>query len=362
MRILITGGAGFVGCSLALAFSEAPGVEVAAFDNLRRRGSELNLCRLGTRGVRFFHGDIRVPSDLEEIPGVFDLIIDAAAEPSVHAGLRGAPAYVIGTNLFGTANCLEYARIRGGAFVLLSTSRVYSISSLRSLSLEETDERFELSGSQSITGVSAAGVAEDFPTGTPRSLYGASKLAAEMLVQEYAETYGLRAVINRCGVIAGPGQFGKVDQGVFTLWVAHHYFGLPLHYTGFGGKGKQVRDLLHPLDLYELLRRQLEGVDDWRAEVYNVGGGRRVSVSMREMTRLCREITGLEVEVTGISETSPVDIPLYLSDWAKAFKAFGWTPHRGVEQILAGIAEWIRVNQTELIPIFGAPQPGQTWS
>src|SRR5690606_7583876 len=151
------------------------------------------------------------------------------------AGLDGAPSYLVQTNLGGTLNCLEWARRQGAAVVFLSTSRVYSIAPLREVGLRETETRFEIAESQALPGVSAAGVAEDFPTHLPRSLYGATKLASEMMVQEYAEAYGVPAVINRCGVIAGPGQFGKVDQGVFTLWVANHYFGKPLRYTGFGG-------------------------------------------------------------------------------------------------------------------------------
>src|SRR5207253_150096 len=159
------------------------------------------------------------------------------------------------TNLFGTFNCLKFARHHARQFIFLSTSRVYSIAPLREIALEETPRRYVIKPEQILHGVSAAGISEDFTTSSPRSFYGAAKLASEYLIQEFTAAYGLDATIYRCGVIAGPGQFGKVDQGVFTWWIAHHYFKKPLEYTGFGGQGKQVRDLLHPLDLFDLIQR-----------------------------------------------------------------------------------------------------------
>src|SRR5207244_1550975 len=117
----------------------------------------------------------------------------------------------------------------------------------------------------------------------PRSLYGASKLAAEMLIQEYVFSRGLKALINRCGIIAGPWQMGKVDQGVVAFWMMQHFFQRELCYLGFGGQGKQVRDLLHVADLADLLHRQMQTPETWVGRVYNVGGGRTCSVSLREL-------------------------------------------------------------------------------
>ncbi len=353
MRILITGGAGFVGSSLASYFKrEDAANSVTVLDNLKRRGSELNLPLLKSLGVEFAHGDIRSPADLEELRGNFDVFVEASAEPSVLAGLGGAPHYLLETNLLGTLNCLEFARKRAGAFVFLSTSRVYSIRPLRDISLAESPTRFEITDEQSVAGVSARGVAEDFPTHLARSLYGATKLASELIIQEYVDTYGLRAVIDRCGVLAGPGQFGKVDQGVFTLWVANHFFGRPLAYTGFGGAGKQVRDLLHPADLFSLVVRQLGEIDACSGEIYNVGGGREVSTSLSELTDLCREVVGREVSVGSDPRTSPVDIPLYISDYSRAARRFGWQPRRSVRVIVEEIARWIGENEAQLRPIF----------
>ena len=353
MNILITGGAGFVGSQLALRFKEAnPAARVVAFDNLRRRGAELNLPLFRKRGIDFAHGDIRLFSDLEDVGAGFDLIVDAAAEPSVLAGLTGSPLYVTGANLTGSLNCLEMARRDRATMVFLSTSRVYSIAPLRELALVETESRFEIAEQQSVPGVSAAGIREEFPTHLPRSLYGATKLASELLLQEYAATYGVRAVINRCGVIAGPGQFGKVDQGVFTLWVANHFFRQPLRYIGFGGGGKQVRDLLHPADLFELIVRQLDSIEAVSGEVYNVGGGHALSVSLRELTGICREVVGAEVPVASDEGTSSVDIPYYVTDAGRAATRFGWTPTRGVRQIVTEIHDWLRTEEASLRALF----------
>jgi CDP-paratose 2-epimerase len=353
MRILITGGAGFVGSQLARRFKAAtPSAKVVVFDNLRRRGAELNLPLFRSAGVEFVHGDIRVPTDLEDTGGGFDVMIDAAAEPSVLAGLNGSPQYLTGANLIGTMNCLEMARRDRSALVFLSTSRVYSIAPMRELSLVETESRLELSERQTVPGVSAAGIREDFPTNLPRSLYGATKLASEMLLQEYVATYRLNAVINRCGVLAGPGQFGKVDQGVFTLWVANHFFGQPLRYIGFGGTGKQVRDLLHPADLFDLIVRQLDSIETVSGEIYNVGGGAALSVSLRELTALCREIVGAEVPIRSEAQTTAVDIPYFVADSGRATARFDWRPTRGLRQIVTEIHEWLRAEETTLRALF----------
>ena len=353
MRILITGGAGFVGSRLALAFQENHrDAKITVLDNLKRRGSERNISELEAAGIEFRHGDIRCPEDLKSLPHNYDLFLEASAEPSVLAGLNESPEYLLQTNLVGTLNCLEFARARVKRTIFLSTSRVYSISALRNIQLQEKDSRFEIADGQKEPGVSAKGIAEIFSTNTARSLYGASKLASELFIQEYVFTYKMQAVINRCGVIAGAGQFGKVDQGVFTLWMAHHYFGKSLEYKGYGGSGKQVRDLLHPLDLYDLLISQTRQEPCWQGEVYNAGGSRAVSVSLREWTDLCAQVSGKKTEIKANQETSGVDIPLYLSDNSKAEESFAWRPKRNTATIAEDIFRWIQKNEAALRPVF----------
>lgn len=360
-RILITGGAGFVGANLAIQFKTSfADVEVFAFDNLKRRGSELNIQRLTRSGVQFLHGDVRCREDVESCPA-FDLLIDCAAEPSVQAGLSGSPLPVVCHNLVGTIHCLEAARRHNAAFVLLSTSRVYPIARLNELPFREEAMRFcwtvapdlrGFSAAPDLRGFSADGIAEDFPLEGARSVYGATKLAAELLLQEYAYSYGLPAVINRCGLLAGPWQMGKVDQGVVTLWAARHFFGIPLRYIGFGGQGKQVRDVLHVDDLFALLVKQLEQVSRWHGQVYNVGGGRDVSASLLELTQHCQEILGRSVPVCTEETTSPVDIRIYLTDHRRATREFDWRPRKTVPMILADIGRWLRVHQDALRPLF----------
>ncbi|MBV9714300.1 MAG: NAD-dependent epimerase/dehydratase family protein, partial [Solirubrobacterales bacterium] len=314
MRVLITGGAGFIGANVALGLAARhPGWELTALDNLRRRGAELNLPRLRKAGIAFQHGDVRGLEDLLGV-GELDALLECSAEPSALAGFDGSPDYVVKANLLGAYNCLELARRRGAYVVFLSTSRVYPVASLCGLALEEGDTRFELAAAQPVAGAGPEGISEAFPLEGARTLYGSTKLAAELLIDEYRDAYGLRAAIDRCGVIAGPWQMGKVDQGVFTYWMLAHHFGRPLRYIGFGGRGKQVRDLLHIADLVDLLDRQLSEPQAWDGAKLNVGGGRECSLSLLETTALCAEIAGNRVEVETTAETRPGDVPVYVSD------------------------------------------------
>jgi CDP-paratose 2-epimerase len=347
-RVLITGGAGFVGSNLAVRLKQAlPGAIVWALDSLKRRGSELNLPRLREGGVEFLHGDIRCTEDLQDLPHV-DLIIDCSAEPSVHTAMTGSARFVLETNLMGSMNCLEWARDHGAAFLFLSTSRVYPIAAINEIPFREEKTRFRWSPAPGRTGFSEHGIAEDFPLDGARSLYGASKLATELLIREYVHGYGIKALIDRCGIIAGPWQMGKVDQGVVTLWVARHYFRKPLRYIGFGGSGKQVRDVLHVEDLFDLILLQLRSLERWDGTVYNVGGGPEISVSLLELTNLCGFVTGNTIDMTPVGETASVDLRIYLSDVRKAERDFGWRPKRGALQIVQDIYHWLDTHKNAL--------------
>jgi len=352
-KVLITGGAGFVGANLALACKQAfAGVDVIAFDNLKRRGSELSLPRLKRAGVVFQHGDIRCREDVDTWPA-FDLLIDCSAEPSVQAGVDGCPLPVIQNNLLGTIHCMEAARRHQAAFLFLSTSRVYPIERINSLAFREQSTRFAWTGDDSLPGYSARGIGEDFPLTGARSLYGATKLAAELLLQEFAALYHMPVLINRCGLLTGPWQMGKVDQGVVTLWVARHAFGQPLRYIGFGGQGKQVRDMLHVDDLFALVVRQMADLSRWDGRVYNVGGGREVSASLLELTNVCQQATGKIVPATSEPATSAVDVRIYLTDNGRVDADFAWTPRKSVPAIVEDIYTWLRKHEEQLRPILG---------
>jgi CDP-paratose 2-epimerase len=343
--VLVTGGAGFVGANLASTLAgRHPSWEVVALDNLRRRGSELNLPRLRDAGVGFVHGDVRRLDDLLAVEPVHT-VIECSAEPSALAGLSGGTSYVVDSNLAGAYNCLELARRDGAQLVFLSTSRVYPYGLLDQAAHMEGPTRFELSEDQELPGLSPAGVTERFPLEGPRTLYGATKLAAELLVTEYRAMFGIQTVINRCGVIAGPWQMGKVDQGVFTYWLLGHYFGRELRYIGYGGGGKQVRDLLHVADLADLIEEQLARPEHWDGVTVNVGGGAQCSLSLLEASGLCAELTGNRVEVARSDETRPGDVRIYLSDCGRLGKLTQWRPKRGPREVLADVLEWVAANE-----------------
>jgi CDP-paratose 2-epimerase len=355
IKILITGGAGFVGSNLGLSIKkDYPSYEIVAFDNLKRRGSEIQLHKLTENGISFVHGDIRTREDLFSLEQDFDLMIEASAEPSVHAGSDGSPDYLIQTNLFGTVNCLEFARKHCKGMIFLSTSRVYSIKDLVEIPLGEDESRLKLRNVEAVSGLSDEGISEEFNILNYRSLYGATKLSSELLIQEYAQTYNLNVVINRCGVIAGPGQWGKVDQGVFTLWVANHFFKKTLRYTGFGGKGLQVRDLLHPHDLYNAVVAQWDSLEKYKGEVFNLGGGEYCSTSLLELTKICEEVTGNSINITSVPETAANDIPWYITDSTKFKKTFDWNVKKNVKDIVQDIYDWLKSNEKDVAKIFNS--------
>lgn len=350
---MITGGAGFVGSNLAIRLQRdfAPtGTQVFAFDNLKRRGSELNLNRLRDAGIEFIHGDVRCRDDLDAVPE-FDLLIECAAEPSVHSGTNGSPRYVLETNLLGTINCLEAVHKNDAAMIFLSTSRVFPIEKLNSLPFEETKDRFSWTETSQIHGFSNRGISESFSLDGPRSFYGVSKLSSEHIIAEYASNYGVKAIVNRCGIIAGPWQMGKVDQGVVTLWVARHTFGRALQYIGFGGVGKQVRDLLHIDDLYTLLCQQIQQPETWDGRVYNVGGGTEISVSLKELTELVNNITKREIPIEPVQQTNPLDVRIYITDSQSVQNDFSWKPEYQLHAIVEDVYNWIQKNQSDLEPI-----------
>lgn len=348
MKILVTGGAGFIGASLCIRLKEKyPSYAIIAFDNLKRRGSELNLLELKNHGVEFSHGDIRNVEDFDAI-GSFDVLIEASAEPSVMSGLNSNPAYVINNNLLGSINCFNACLKQGAKLIFLSTSRVYPINRIENAIFIEEETRFSFSDNQIEKGISKMGISEELNLFGPRSFYGSTKLSSELFIQEYSEFYNLDAAITRFGVVAGPRQMGKTDQGVVTLWMAKHYWHQSLKYIGYGGLGKQVRDILHIEDLIALIDFQIHNTAQFTGKVYNAGGGLKSSASLLEMTAICEEITGNKIVLDSEFENRPADMRIYITDNSKITKEVGWYPKYNEKDIFKDIFEWLKENEAVL--------------
>jgi CDP-paratose 2-epimerase len=353
MKVLITGVCGFVGSSVAHALLDRDSsLSIIGLDNFIRPGSETNRAALKTRGVKIFHGDIRSPSDFETIPPT-DWVIDAAANPSVLAGVDGKTSsrQVVEHNLAGTINMLEYCkRVRAG-FILVSTSRVYSIPPLSGLPVEVVDRayrpRFD---ALSVTGLSPEGISEDFSTAPPASLYGTTKFASENLALEYADAFDFPVWINRCGVLAGAGQFGRADQGIFAFWINSYRRKRPLQYIGFDGRGHQVRDCFHPHDLAEMLWKQMSAAKSSANRVQNLSGGIESATSLAQLSDWCAERFGLH-KITRDSTPRPFDLPWMVLNSARAKKEWGWAPSMKLGDILDEIAahaekhpDWLEIS------------------
>jgi len=352
MKVLITGGCGFVGSNLAIFFKEHyKESEIYCLDNLSRRGSEINLQRIASFGIRFVHGDVRIKSDFQRVPKV-DIVIDAAAEPSVLAGKNpGELENLIDTNFSGTINTLYFAKRHGAAIIFLSTSRVYPYDSLSNVNLEASVKRFNLSKVQNIQGVSENGISENYHLDGVRSLYGATKLASEFFIKEFSHNFSIPSVINRCGVLTGPFQMGKIDQGVIVLWMAKHFWKGKLNYIGYGGMGQQVRDVLHVRDLFKLILWQIQNLNLLKGQIFNVGGGTFNSLSLFELTEYCREYTGNTIIIGSEIESRPGDLPIFITDNSKITQFSSWKPEIGINEILSEIYDWINLNENQLKPI-----------
>jgi CDP-paratose 2-epimerase len=340
MKVLLTGACGFVGSTIARSlFESCEGVELIAFDNLSRSGSEVHRTDLARLGVRCIHGDVRCASDFDSLSEV-DWLIDAAANPSVMAGVdgRATSRQVVEHNLCGTINMLESCKKSGATFTLLSTSRVYSIRPLADLQVEIDRGRFAPVSDQTFpAGVSVKGISELCSTNPPVSLYGSTKLASETLALEYGETFGFPVWINRCGVMAGAGQFGRPDQGIFSYWIHSHLRRRRLRYLGFDGSGAQVRDAVHPRDVVPLLLQQFDAAASGQPRVCNLGGGLENSMSLAELTEWCDSRFGSH-PVEESTENRLFDLPWVVMDCRLAKTVWGWEPTTGIYALAEEIA------------------------
>jgi len=358
LKILVTGACGFVGCTLIQGLLKNQSLfggplEIVGLDNFSRPGSKQNEPLLKRLGVDFRWGDISQPDDLETLPAI-DWVLDCAANPSVLAGMtkESSSRRLIDDNLIGTVNLLELCKKQKAGFLLLSTSRVYSIPPLVGLPLISTNDAFALETDLPLpAGISREGISESFSTTPPLSLYGASKLASETLALEYGQCFDFPVWINRCGVLAGAGQFGRADQGIFSFWINSHLRRSPLRFIGFAGSGHQTRDCLHPNDLLPLLAKQTQALPVNAPSICNLGGGPANTMSLKQLTSWCDERFGLH-QVKTTQEIRPFDLPWVVMDSQLAHSCWNWEAQTPLTVILEEIARhaeahpnWLTISQ-----------------
>jgi len=336
MKIILTGACGFAGSTIAAdLLASRDGIEMSGVDNLSRPGSELNRPILMKMGIKLRHLDIRNASDVDTLPPA-DWIIDAAANPSILAGVdgRSSSRQVIEHNLLGTINLLEYCKQHRAGFILLSTSRVYSVAALTAIRVAVIKDAYR-PAAQKMRGMSSHGISEEFSTEAPLSLYGAAKRASEQLALEYGSSFQFPIWINRCGVLAGAGQFGKADQGIFSFWIHSYRWRKPLQYLGFDGEGHQVRDCLHPRDLIPVLLKQINGATG--TPVCNFSGGTRNSMSLRQLSTWCTNRFHTH-NVGHDTQVRSFDVPWLVLDCSRARRQWDWHPQTSIESVLEEIA------------------------
>jgi len=329
MKILITGGCGFVGSNLAIYFKKNKiCTKVDSLDNLSRKGSLLNFNRLKKNKIRNFKIDISNRKALKNLPR-YDLIVDCCAEASVETSKKKIDK-VFFSNLVGTFNILKKCAKDKTKLIFLSSSRVYSIKKLKNFNKKK--------------GL----ISEKFDTTESKSIYGFCKYSSEQLIKEFSYFYKTKYIINRLGVISGPWQFGKQDQGFVSLWVWRHMNRKKLYYIGFGGTGSQVRDVIHVSDVCRLISLQIKKIDKINNLILNVGGGKKNAVSLKQLTKYCQKITSERIKISPKKNTSIYDIPYYVTDNSKVKKIYKWFPKKNFLHIVTDLYEWMVMNKRTL--------------
>ena len=280
MKVLITGGCGFIGTNLSL-FLKSKGFKISTLDNLSRKGSQYNYRLIKKNKIPNYKFDISNYYKINKLPR-FDVIIDCCAEAAVEVSKKDVDR-VFNTNLLGTFNVIKKVKKDKSKIIFLSSSRVYSLNALNGL-IKNQNLKKELKLNIKIK--------QNFKCDEPKSIYGFTKHASEMLIEEFSYAYRLKYIINRCGVVSGPLQFGKQDQGFVSLWLWRHINKEKISYIGFGGSGFQIRDVLHINDLCNLIHKQILNIDKINNKKFNVGGGKKSYTSLNELTKICQKLTG----------------------------------------------------------------------
>jgi CDP-paratose 2-epimerase len=352
---LVTGGGGFIGSHAAEYFSRNH--EVIVCDNLSRSptfgdslGSQSynwDFLKKEYPKIRLCMVDLRNSHSVEEATKGADTIIHAAGQVAVTKSLVD-PRTDFETNAFGTFNILEAARLNDSALVFCSTNKVYG-ENVNSIPLREETTRYALDDPRH-----SNGIPEDLSIDrTGHSPYGSSKLAADVYVQDYAHTYGLRTGVFRMSCIYGERQFGVEDQGWLAWFVIATLTGKPITIYG---NGKQVRDVLYVKDLIDAFDRFL--LSNIRHAVFNMGGGPNNTLSLLELLDILRTITGKHPKVY-FSDWRASDQKVYVSDIRKVQQALGWSPVVPPQEGILRIINWVGENRHAFTenPIGRAPTP-----
>ena len=321
MKILIPGGCGFIGSNIAIFLKKNnPKYLIHSLDNISRNSSKLNLKRLLKYKIKNLNIDV---SNYKKIKNLkkYDLIIDCSAEAAVEVSKKDIKK-VFNTNLLGTFNILEKVKKDRSKIIFLSSSRVYSIKKITHKAKNIQNQKYKFS------------INEKFPKDSPISIYGFTKLSSENLIQEYSYAFNIKYIINRFGVVSGPWQFGKQDQGFVSLWLWRFINKKKLNYIGYKGSGKQVRDILHVFDLCELVQEQIEKFNSVYNKIFNVGGGIKNSLNLRQLTNMCETITGKKILIGKKKSTSKYDIPYYVTNNTHVYKFYNWRVKRNLFSII----------------------------
>ena len=337
-KMLITGGAGFIGVNAADHFLRK-GWEVTVLDNFSRKGTDINRAFLEAThpsGLTVVEADITTDQDvLNKLCEDVDVVLHLAAQVAVTTSVVD-PRSDFDCNALGTFNVLEAVRASSKKPIVIyaSTNKVYG--GLESVGVEEGESRYSFAGG--LEGVSEE-MLLDF-----HSPYGCSKGAADQYVRDYARLYDLKTVVLRQSCIYGPHQMGIEDQGWVAWFMIAALFSRPVTIYG---NGKQVRDLLYVDDLVAAYDLCIEQIDAVSGEAFNLGGGPRNTLSLLEFLEFLKGDLGMDL-AWSFGETRPGDQPMFVSDNPKLDTATGWKADTGTEEGIRQLLSWLQENKENL--------------